>query len=66
MVNTSVPEKTSHKTPIISKHMPMPKAAHKEVLPLPKHTTAITHEEEKIALVLALINTFGIWYAFRR
>ena len=27
MVNTSVPEKTSHKTSIIPKHTPMPKAA---------------------------------------
>ena len=30
MVNTSVPEKTSHKTPIAPKHTCMPKAANKE------------------------------------
>ena len=53
MVITSVPEKTSYKTPIVPKHTPMP-----------KHTTAITHEEEKIPLVLALTSAFRIWYAF--
>ena len=46
MVNTSVPEKSSHKTPIVPKH------AQEEVLPSPKHTSAIMHREEKIALVL--------------
>ena len=43
MVNTSAPEKSSHKTPIVPKHTHMPKAAHKEVLPSPKHTSAIAH-----------------------
>ena len=51
MVHTSVPEKTSHKTSIVPKHTPMPKA----VLPSPKHTSAseveLTHEEERIALI---------------
>ena len=47
MVITSVPEKTNHKTSIVPKHTPMLKAAHKEVLPSPKYTTAITHEEER-------------------
>ena len=54
MVNTSAPEKTGHKTRIVSKHTPMPNAAHKEVLLSPKHTTAITYQEEQNALVLAL------------
>ena len=45
MVNTSVPEKTSHKTPIVQKHALMPKAVHKEVLS--EHTSAITHKDEK-------------------
>ena len=47
MVNTSVPEKMNHKTPIVPKHTTMLKAAHKKVLPLPKHTTATTLEEER-------------------
>ena len=47
MVNTSAPEKASHKTPII------PKYTHKEVLPSPKHTSAITHKEERL-----------LWYSF--
>ena len=46
IVNTSAPEKTSHKTSILLKHIPMPKAAHKEVLS--KHTSSITHKEEKV------------------
>ena len=50
MVNTSVPVETSHRTPIVPKHTPMPKAAHKEVLPSPKHTRAskaeLTQEEK--------------------
>ena len=66
MVNTSAPEKMSHKTPIILKHTHMPKATHKEVLPSPRHTSIITHEEEWIALVLVLTRAFGIWYVFRR
>ena len=41
MVNTSVPEKSSHKTPIIPKHAPMQKASNKEVVPLSKHTLAM-------------------------
>ena len=56
MVNTSVPVKTNHRTPIILKHTPMPKAAHKEAIPSPKYTRAskaeLMHEEEKVALVL--------------
>ena len=66
MVNNSVPEKTSYKTTIVPKHTPMPKAAHKEVLPSPKHTTAITYQEEKITLALALTSAFRICYAFQR
>ena len=65
MSNTSAPEKTGHKAPIVQKHASMPKAAHKEVLPSPRHTSAITNEEEKIDLVLALTSAFGIWYTFR-
>ena len=38
MVNASVTEKSSHKTLIVLKDSPMPKAAHKKVLP--KHTSA--------------------------
>ena len=58
MVNTTVPEKTSS---IVSKH------AHETFIirALSKHTSAITHEEEKIALVLVLTSAFVIWYAFR-
>ena len=52
MVNTSVPEKSSHRTPVIPKYTPMPKA----VLPSPKHTSAskveITYEEERVTLLL--------------
>ena len=48
MVNTSAPEKLSHKTPIVLKQ------AHKEVLSLPKYISAITYKEDKIALVLVL------------
>ena len=59
MVNTSPPEKSSHKTSIVLKH------PHKKFLPSPKHTSAITHEEEKVTLVLILTSAFGIWYAFR-
>ena len=57
---TSEPKKSSHKVPIVPKHAPMPKA----VLPSPKHTSVITHEEERVALVLVLTSAFGIWYAF--
>ena len=63
MVNTSVPEKSSHKTFIIPKHTPMQKVAHKEVPS--KHISAIIHEEKKIALVLFLTSAFGISYAFQ-
>ena len=49
MVNTSASEKSSRRTPIIPKQIPMPKA----VLPLPKHTSAITHEDEG-----------SLWYSF--
>ena len=65
MVNTSVPEKSSHRTLVILKHTPMSKA----VLPSPKHTSAreaeLMHEEERVTLVLVLTRAFGIWYAFR-
>ena len=54
MVNTSVPEKLSHRAPIIPKH------ANKEVLPSPKHTSAIMYEEERVALVLIHTSAFGI------
>ena len=59
MVNASAPTKLSHKTPIVPKH------GHKDVLPLPKHTSAIRHEQEKITLVLIPTSAFGIWYAFQ-
>ena len=69
MVNTSAQKKSSHKTPIILKHSHetpiIPKHSHKEVLPLPKHTSAIMHKEEKIALVLILAGAFRIWYALQ-
>ena len=65
MVNTSVPETTSHKTSIILKYIPMPKASCKEVLPSPQHTSAITHEEKRVTLFLVLTSAFRIWYDFR-
>ena len=65
MVNTSAPEKMSHMTPIIPKHTPMPKAADKEFLSMPKHTSAITHKGERITLVLALTSAFGLLYTFQ-
>ena len=59
MVNTPekssilhAPKKSSHMTPGVH----MPKAV---------HTSVSTHEEERVALVLALASAFGIWYAFR-
>ena len=65
MVNTSAPEKSSHKASIIPKHAHKTSIvhAHKEVPS--KHTSAIMYEEEKIALVLILTSAFGMWYAFR-
>ena len=59
-VDTSVP---SHRTPIILKHAPMPNAVHEKFLS--EHTSAITHKEEKGALILTLAGAFGIWYVFR-
>ena len=52
MVNTL--EKSSHKRSIVHAHKTsiVPKHAHKEVPS--KRTSAITHEEEKIALILVL------------
>ena len=47
MVNASAPEKLSHKTSIVPKHTPM-LVDLKEV-----HTSAITHEEERVT-----------WYSF--
>ena len=58
MVNTTAPEKLNHKTPIDPEH------AHEEVPS--KNTSAIIHEEEKIALILVLTGAFGIWYAFQQ
>ena len=57
MVNTSVPEMSSHKTSIAPKHASMLKAVHKEVQS--KHTSAIMHEEERVALVFVLTSTFA-------
>ena len=49
MVYASMPEKSSHRTSIVQKHAPMPKAACKEVSS--KHTSAckaeLMHDEEK-------------------
>ena len=67
MVNASARENLSHKTAIVLKHAPMPKAAHKEVLS--KHTSAskakLMHKEEGVTLILTLASAFGTWYAFR-
>ena len=52
MVNTSVPKKSSHRAPIMHVHKTSIVHTHKEVPS--KHTSAITHEEEKVALVLVL------------
>ena len=54
-VNTLV---LSHKTDTVPKH------AHQTSI-VNAHTSAITHEEEKIALVLVLTSAFGMWCAFR-
>ena len=59
MVNTTVPEKTS---PIILKHSLKTSI----INALSKHTSAITHEEENIALVIVLTSAFVIWYPFRQ
>ena len=68
MVNTSVPENTSHKISFIPKHTPMPKAAHKEVLSSPKHTSAITHKEEKSLWYLLLLvpSEYGMLFDDKR
>ena len=62
MVNAST---QSHKTPVIPKHAHktsiIPKHTHKEVPS--KYTSAITHEEEKVALVIVLTSALGIWYS---
>ena len=47
------PKKSSHRT--LSMHSPIPKSV---------HTSVSMHKEERVALVLALASTFGIWYAF--
>ena len=65
VVNTSVLEKSSHKTPIVLKHAQKTSVVHghKEVPSQP--TSTIRHEVEKMALVLIPTSAFGIWYAFR-
>ena len=57
MVNASVPSsvpKQAHKTSIVHCHKEVPS----------KHTSAITHKEEKITLVLVVTSAFGMWHAF--
>ena len=64
MVN--MPEKSSNKTTIVhslkkSSHMTRGVHSLKAV-----HTSVSMHEDERTALVLAIANAFGIWYAFRK
>ena len=56
-VNTSAPEKSSHRTPIVPKYVPMPKAAHTSV-----SQAQLTHEEER---VLVLTSAFRILFSLR-
>ena len=65
MVNTTVPEKSSNKTTIM--HAPKKLSYMTPSMYSPKavHNSVNIHEEERVALVLVLASTFGIWYAFR-
>ena len=63
-VNTSESKKSSHRVPIVPQNAHKTSIVHacKEVSS--KHTSAITHEEEKISLVLVLTGALGIWQSF--
>ena len=61
VTQTAVTHKDSEKTAVTHKDLEKAAVTHKD---LEKRRT-ITHEEEKIALILSLTGIFTVWYLFQ-
>ena len=64
-VNLTVPAIKSHKYSKTNSLEPTTIESHSTTTQGLAHTPTISHEDEKIALVLSLAGIFAIWYMFR-